>query len=78
VAIRHRHHRIDQHRSYALSSDANYDEELAVHTNSVYKDAAVVTLNEITSSPQSVLRQLVSRLLRNLRSTDKFEWVFHE
>jgi Putative DNA-binding domain len=65
-------------RSYALSNDARYDEELPVHTNHIYKNATTATLNEILSSPQSVVRQLVSRLLRSVGSNGKFPWVFQQ
>ncbi len=61
--------------SYTLSVDPGHDEHPPVYRSATYERATIASLKEITDSPQSVVRKLVSKLLRSIGTDGKWPWL---
>jgi hypothetical protein len=62
--------------SYTLSVNPNQDDSPPVYRSATYERATVASLKQITDAPQSVVRDLVSKLLRSIGSEGEWPWLF--
>jgi hypothetical protein len=67
---------INMANSYALAKDIGQGADLPLWTKPTYSRARTASLAELSSSPESVVRELVSQLFRGLGSVEQFPWLF--
>ena len=77
MAVRDRRKQHGQNAVIYPQLDESQDDEPPFYRAATYENVTTASLQQISDSPQSVVRNLVGKLLRSLGNGSNWPWLFN-